>query len=193
MVQVASIDYPNKRIHLHFDTVANGVDPVEAYKEIRALRRTTEAHQRFSPLISAQGNEPKGQGRFTPRRAVLLDGARFVPYNTSHTLTILTEVITDDEQSGAGAFDRSPLSPGVDVDIDIGFDQVEIITVATGGALTSAQATQLDEVHRFRGLNGALPITGDQTGNTTTETDGTVTITHTVNPTDQTVVRQRSG
>lgn len=138
MPQVDSVDYPNKRIYLHFDTVTSGVDPVEVYKEVRALRRTNESDRKFLPIITSQGNEPKGGGAFTPRRAVLLDGARLVPYDTSHTLRILVEVITDDEQSGAGAFDRLPLSPGTEVDIDIAYQQVEIREVAVSGSTLTA-------------------------------------------------------
>lgn len=49
------------------------------------------------------------------------------------------------------------------------------------------------ELHTFRGLNAAKPISRDKTGNTTTESDGTVTLTHTANPSNETVSTQRSG
>ena len=81
------------------------------------------------------------------------------------------------------------------VDADVIYRQTvnpTISNVNTGSVLTPTQATQLSEVHRFRGLDAANPITGDDSNATVkTETDGTVTITYTIS--GDTITKQRSG
>lgn len=143
--QVETWDYDNRRIFLSFETVTNGVDLAAAYLEERAYRATSGADVRGRrPMLRGQGRLSKGGGRFTPQFVLFLNGARPVPYDTSHVLRLLTEPISDDGSlSGASIFDRLPLSPSSSVDVDIAYRQVEIITVPTGGALTSEQATQL--------------------------------------------------
>lgn len=70
------------------------------------------------------------------------------------------------------------------------FNAAAFANLVTG--LTAAQALQLQELFDFRGLNAANPITGDDSNpNSKTETDGTVTITHTIS--GDTVTSQRSG
>lgn len=64
---------------------------------------------------------------------------------------------------------------------------------ALSGGFAAADRTKLDEVYIFRRLDAAKPLTTDRNGNTTTETDGTITITHTVNPTTETVSSVRTG
>lgn len=228
MPQVASWDYDNRRVHLSFDTVSAGVDFAAAYLEERAYRDASGEDVRGKrPMMRGDGRLPKSAGKFTPQFVTFLEGARPVPYDASHTLTLLTEPIADDgTTSGTGIIDRSPLSPGVEVNVEVGYEQVEIVTVPTGGALTAEQANQLAQLwatlassgvfdaaafanlttggltteqanqlqllFNFRGLNAAQPITGDDSNTTIkTETDGTVTITHTIS--GNTVTSQRSG
>ena len=177
MVQVASVDYAARRIYLHPDTAAAGIfNPVEAYREVRTLRRTTLGHRKFPPIISAQGNQPKGGGVFTERRAVLIDGARFVPHDASHDLAIVVEVIIPSEGlSNRLAFDRAPLSPGVVVNIDNDVDPVEIREVAVGGGggsggvdeagvRSALTAHGLTEERAARLDNLDAPISGVQAG-----------------------------
>ena len=64
---------------------------------------------------------------------------------------------------------------------------------ALSGGFAAADRTKLDEVYTFRRLDAAKPLTTDRNGDITTETDGTITITHTVNPTTETVTSQRTG
>ncbi len=160
MSQVASVDYDSKRIYLHADTVTSGFDSIEAYKEIRALRSANTNNERFyAPLISAQGNEPKGGGKFTINRTVLVSGAAFVPFDTSHSLTLLKETINPtDEASQAGCFDRSGLSVGVVVDIDDAAPQVELIQVGVSG-LTAAETKRLNEIYIALDLDVDKPQT----------------------------------
>ena len=153
MPQVASWDYPNRRFYLAFDTVANGVDFAAAYLEERAYREASGGDVRGQrPMMSGEGFAAKGGGKRTERYVLLLDGARPVPYDTSHTLVMLVEPITkeenpDDALSGADVFDRSPLSPSSNVNIDVGYSQVEVITVSGGSGLDATQSTQLSNLH----------------------------------------------
>lgn len=64
-------------------------------------------------------------------------------------------------------------------------------TVAS--VFSESDRTKLEEVHRFDGLDTGNPITTNKTGDTTTETDGSVTITHSVDTVAETVISQRSG
>ena len=134
MSLVASVDYPNKRIYLSAATADTDLDTMAVYREVRALRRSTPAHQRFMPMIVAGGNIPKITGQtYTPSYVQLLHGCRLVPYNVSHTLRVVRDTFTDDGHAGRDCFDRTPLSASVEVNIDIAVQDVEIRTVATSG------------------------------------------------------------
>lgn len=134
MPLVASVDYPNKRIYLSVQTADTLLDTIEVYKEVRALRRTTESHRKFKPIIVAGGNVEKIIGQtYTPSYVQLLYGCRIVPYNASHRITLIRDTFTDDGLAGRDCFDRTPLSASVEVDIDVQVDKIEIVKVATGG------------------------------------------------------------
>ena len=136
MPLVDTVDYPNKRIYLGIDSVGVDILPVDIYREVRALRRTTPAHKGFYRMITAFGNEPAGPSN-TPRFTDLAAGVRIVPYNVSHSPKVVGALISRaDGLAGRDLFDRSPLSPGVEVDVDYQPPQVEIIYVNTGSAVT---------------------------------------------------------
>lgn len=136
MPLVASVDYVAKRIYLDASTVGASIDTLDIYREVRALRRTTETHRKFKPMIIGGGNVEKITGTSaTPAYAQLLYGCRIVPYNTSHTLKVIRDTFTDDGFAGRDCFDRTPLSPTVAVDIDIDFPEIELRYVATGGVV----------------------------------------------------------
>lgn len=136
MPLVASTDYPNKRIILHADSVGVDIQPIDIYIELRAERRLTESKRQFDVLMRAFGNDPAGPTN-TPRFANLTNGVRIVPYDASHVLSIVGALInTDEGLAGTDLFDRSSLSPGVEVDIDYQPPQVEIIYVNTGSGVT---------------------------------------------------------
>jgi hypothetical protein len=102
---------------------------------VRALRRTTEAHRKYRPMIVAGGNIPKITGlTYTPAYAQLLYGCRIVPYNSSHKIRLTRDTFTDDGLAGRDCFDRVSLSPSVDVDIDVDIQEVEIRVVTVSGA-----------------------------------------------------------
>lgn len=145
MALIDHIDAVNRDIYLSADTVGATINPIDVYKEMRALRRTDESLRKYLPFLAAKGNDAKGSGKFTERYVVCLNGARVVPYNVSHTLTVVGTIITDDGQEGIACFDRAPLSTTTRVDINYVPPQVEVITVnvAGTGPLTSQEHSQL--------------------------------------------------
>lgn len=147
MTLIASIDGPTRRVYLHADTVGADVHPVDIYKEMRVLRRNSEALRGYDLFMKASGNEEKGGGKFTERYVTLLLGTRLVPFDTTHELTITGTVITDDGQEGIAAFDRASLSPTTAVDINYVPPQVEVIEVSSGSGLSAEQDSWLSQVH----------------------------------------------
>ena len=155
MTQIASEDYANKRIYLHLDTTTNGWDPVELYREHRQRRRLNANGERnYKAMVSASGNESKGGGNYTPRRGILASGVRIVPYNGSHVLRQLAEVInTDEGLSDFSLIDRAPLGSGVEVDLELTYDKIEIREV--GSSPADIAAAVLDAV-----VEGSLTLRG---------------------------------
>ena len=147
MPLVASVDYAAKRIYLSVETADAVLDTLEIYQEVRALRRLNEPHRRYKPMIDAGGNIPKIPGVvYTQPYVRLLNGCRIVPHDSSHKITLIRDTFTDDGLAGRDCFDRTPLNPGTDVDIDVLVDKVEVRVVdgAGGGGLTPEQAEQIE-------------------------------------------------
>ena len=159
MAVIDHIDGPNRDIYLHIDTMDAEVHPVDIYKEMRTLRRTDENLRKYDLFLKAEGYVSKGEGKFTAILVTCLDGTRIIPYDSTHVLTITGEIITDEETSGVACFDRSGLTPGVEVDINYVPPQVEVIEIASGSALSPEQATQLLELYKLAGLALGLPMT----------------------------------
>ena len=67
------IDGELRRIYL-----LEGVDTFhwieDIYREYINQRASTEALRKWSPLLKADGNNPKGGGKFTPRYVTMLEG-----------------------------------------------------------------------------------------------------------------------
>lgn len=139
MPLVSSVDYPNKRIYLSVETMNADLDTIDVYKEVRALRRTTETHQKFKPMIIAGGNIPKIPGvSATPSYVQLLYGCRIIPYGTGdHKIKLVRDTFTDDGFAGRDCFDRSSLTNTVDIDVD--FPEIEIRYLASGGSGLSTE------------------------------------------------------
>lgn len=143
MPLVDHIDPANRDIYLSADTVGASIHPIDIYKEVRTLRRVTEALRQYMPFLAAKGNDPKGVGKATERYVILLNGARIIPYDVSHTLTVVGIIITDDGQEGIACFDRTPLSGTTRVDINYAPPQVEVITVSGGSGLSNDERVKL--------------------------------------------------
>lgn len=134
MPLVASVDYAARRIYLSADTMDADLDTLGVYREVRALRRTTEAHRKYKPMVQAGGNIEKIAGStYTPAYVRLLYGCRIVPYNVSNRIRLTRDTFTDDGLAGRDCFDRASLSPTVEVDIDVDIQEVEIRVINVGG------------------------------------------------------------
>jgi hypothetical protein len=135
MALVSSVNYETKRIYLHADTMDEDLDTVLVYKEVRALRRTTESHRQFKPIIVASGNVEKIAGlTYTAINVQLLYGCRLVPNDTAdHKIRLVRDTFTDDGYAGRDCFDRSGLTHIIDIDVD--FPEIEIREVATSGTV----------------------------------------------------------
>jgi hypothetical protein len=139
MVQIATIDLDAQEIFLHIDTVTNGLDPIIAHFELNALVAANFAGaQNYGIISDAQGNLPKGGGRFTARRLRLSPGWRFIPYatGTRYRLNILAEIINPDEAlADRELFNRDHATlNATQVDIDAIYTDVEIREVTIGGS-----------------------------------------------------------
>ena len=138
------IDAPNRLIYLSASTVNTAVHPIEIYKEMRTLREVDTSIRGYDIFLKAYGNVPKGGGKATERYVQTIAGTKIVPFNTSHVLSIVGTIITDDGSEGVECFDRLLLDPLVTVDINYVPPQVEIITINIGGsALTSEEHNKL--------------------------------------------------
>lgn len=146
MPTVSHIDNENRLIYLHANTVNQSIHPLDIYREVRAIRHQDPVNQGHSQFMRGDGYIPKGGGKFTERYFTLLDGARIVPYDVSHVLSITGTLLTDDGQEGVFAFNRTPLSVGVFVDIQYIPQQVEVITVQAGSGLDAEQDAILREI-----------------------------------------------
>ena len=56
---------------------------------------------------------------FTEPFVKLVAGARIVPYDTNHTLKLITTTFTEDGFEGRDCFDRTSLTSIVDIDVEI--------------------------------------------------------------------------
>jgi hypothetical protein len=194
MAQVSSVDYDAKRIHLHSDTVVNGFDVIAAHFEINALvKANANGEQNRAACLSAEGRIPKGGGKFTPRYGLLKPGWRIVPYNgVSHVLAINVEVLSPDlgGLSGRDVFDRTPLPPSIEVQIDHNWDQVEVIEVNTG-AVSVDYGLIATSVHSE--LSGDLGILDGKLNTIVTATTSTIPTAisslHNFNPATDVVAR----
>lgn len=146
MALISSIDGPARRIYLGVDSSTADFQPMDIYKEMRALRRTDENLRKYDVFLEGAGYVAKGGGKFTPRYVVCLSGTRIVPYDVTHTLTVIGEIITDEQTAGIECFDKTLLTPGVLVDIDYQPPQVEIIELGTSG-LTPEESAILADIY----------------------------------------------
>jgi len=157
MAVIASIDGPNRLIYLSAATVGVDLQPMDVYKEMRALRRTDENLRKYDVFLRAYGNVSKGGGKYTERYVVCIDGTRIVPYDAIQELVVVGVIITDDGQEGISCFDRSPIINHVDIAYVP--PQVEVIVIEVGGsALTPEQTVQLENIYRALNLDPTKPV-----------------------------------
>ena len=146
MALVASVDYVAKRIHLSAASVGVNLDTLDVYREVRALRVSTEAHRAYRPIIIGGGGIQKTATTFTQPYVQLL-GSRIIPYDAAQYLVVTRETFTDDGQSGVGCFDRSGLSSVIDIDIQVSPVEVREVSSGSGpsaGAIADATVAAMN-------------------------------------------------
>jgi hypothetical protein len=100
------IDGATRRIYL-----LAGVDAFhwidDIYREVLQMRATDVALQSWVPFLRADGNNPKGGGKYTPRYVTLLDGCRVIPFDENILINVTGEGITDNADVDPDPFDTS--------------------------------------------------------------------------------------
>lgn len=80
MSYISTINGSTRKIYLSTDNVVGGVlsfHPVDdLYPEYKALRANNETTRPYNALVSAEGNKPKGRGKFTPRYLLMLESSK---------------------------------------------------------------------------------------------------------------------
>jgi hypothetical protein len=125
----------------------------DIYKEYRKWRREEEAARKWAPLLRADGNNPKGGGKFTPRYVTLLSGARVVPYDEDSTIQITGEAITDNPDVDPNPFDTSTRTESIKLYIEQ--PTAEVIRVSTGGVDFTIEAVAAAVVDKI--ISGSHP------------------------------------
>ena len=137
----------------------------DIYKEVRNLRRIDHTLRGYDPFVSAGGNVKKladGSKR-TPRYAVMIN-SKIVPDDISHDLVITGEQLfapsvgSEPTGTGAAAIDKGPLSVGVGVNVDYAPPNAEVIIVASGSGLSTAEKAQLFKLWQRFGLDPDNPL-----------------------------------
>ena len=115
---VSTWEGANRRAYLlQGVTLFNWVDDI--YKEYRNWRRTNESARKWAPLLKANGNDPKGGGKFSSRYITLLDGFRVIPYDENILIEVTGEAITDNADIDPDPFDTSTRTQPVKLYITI--------------------------------------------------------------------------
>jgi len=155
MALIDHIDAPNRLIYLSASTVGASIHPMDLYREMRTLRELNPDLRPYTIFLKGFGNVSKGGGKATERYVQTIEGTMIVPFNTNHALTITGTIITDNGYEGIYCFNRAVLSPSVTVDINYVPPQVEVITIATGGALTIEEHDKLMDTSSKGDVYGA--------------------------------------
>lgn len=144
---VASVDYPNKRVYLHPDTIGVDLDTMEMFKEVRALRASNDDHQKYRSMVLGLGNVEKISGlTYTSKSVQLLYGCRIIPYDADQNLRLIRDTFTDDGVAGRDCFDRSGLSSQINIDVDFPEIETRVEEVNTGSGLSTEEHNQVMKI-----------------------------------------------
>lgn len=98
---ISAINGSTRKVYLDSSAAVGGVltfHPVsDIYAEYKSLRASNESIRPFNAFMSAEGNVPKGGGRFTPRYLLLLEGTKLVIPAGITRVEITGEVLTDNQ------------------------------------------------------------------------------------------------
>ena len=157
MAIIASIDITDRRIFLDDGVVALN-DALAFWREYRDRRvADTDSVRQSAPVMEIIGGQSKGGGKLVGR-VIDLKGYKIVPQDTTHDLDVTIEIIDSNLGiSGRDVFDRSPLTPGVNVNIDINIAPVEVQLLETGvSGLTAAESALLNTLTPIYALCSAI-------------------------------------
>lgn len=105
---IASIDGATRRVYLDAAEAVGGVlsfhPTIDMYAAYKMLRAADESVRPFDAFMRAEGNLPKGGGKFTPRFTMLLSGTKVVIPAGVTEVNVTGELLTDD---GSRPFDTS--------------------------------------------------------------------------------------
>jgi hypothetical protein len=105
---IASINGVTRRVYLDAAEAIDGVltfhPTADLYAAYKALRAADESARPFDAFMKAEGNLPKGGGKFTPRFTMLLAGTKVVIPAGVTEVNVTGELLTDD---GSKPFDTA--------------------------------------------------------------------------------------
>lgn len=108
MALIDSINGATRRVFIDPAAAVGGVltfhPTVDLYAAYKAMRAADESVRPFNSFMRADGNLPKGGGKFTPRFTVLLEGTKVVIPAGVTEVNVTGELLTDD---GSKPFDTS--------------------------------------------------------------------------------------
>lgn len=172
MALIASINGATRRVYLNAAEAIGGVltfhPTTDLYGAYRALRAADESVRPFDAFMKAEGNLPKGGGKFTPRFTMLLAGTKIVIPTDVTEVNITGELLTDD---GSRPFDVSQVTGPCIINYQPA--EAEVIKVSASGneySLAQIAAELLAALNAttipadMRKTNG-VEIIGDGTAN----------------------------
>lgn len=199
---IAAINGAARKVYLDPVEAVGGIlafhPTADLYADYKALRAADESVRPYNSFMRAEGNLPKGGGRFTPRFTMLLEGTKVVIPPGVSEVKVTGELLTDD---GSSPFDTSLVTGPCIINYQPA--EAEIVQVSTSGnqyslgeiAGASAQAVwqhqaaaqmigRLAEVWARFGLDPNKPLTQGETSFTfgeiilaVSEQSGQVTVT----------------
>jgi len=101
---------------------------IDLYSAYKTLRAADESIRPYNPFLRADGNLPKGGGKYTPRFTILLEGTKVVIPANATTVNVTGELLTDD---GSTPFDMSLVTGPCTVNYQPA--EAEVIKVTASG------------------------------------------------------------
>lgn len=142
MALVSSVDYPNKKIYLGILSVGISLDMMDVYREVRALRASTEGDRRYYPMIIGGGNIQKTATTYTSPYVQLLFGCEIIPYDQTQTLTLVRDTFSDDGRAGGECFNTVGFTSFITIVEAV--EKVEVREIAIGGDGVVADKVYID-------------------------------------------------
>lgn len=195
MAVVASWDWINRKIYL----AEADYDPIDIYREHRAIRETDESIRQYAPLVKAIGGLPKGGGDSFGNALQTLSGvsfsylpglpmAKIIPIDGSGINKLSGEVVTDNPDVDADPFDTSGLANPPRIQFA---PNPVIKTVATGSGLDTQQQAQLLKIYQALMLDPNNPVRQQRLSETASKIEFDDVVINLLGPEDSDVTGTR--